>query len=229
VSIGILTEHRARQNPLFKIEKMKPEKLSPKALMIMANLHGMSSSVTSRQLSFLAPSPTGAAEWSFSTLRRLHEMGFVTHGDRIENAVSFVLSDEGRNALVAQTKAIDVLEGVNPEDALYTYDGPMLFVAELFGATRLVMADDANGETYLISSPSADVLDQVITSQIRVVEGMVCEPCMRITRDPNDEKWSLSSQKESGASMREYCGESTFLDLNIDKKSKENECPSIAD
>jgi len=187
---------------------MKQDKLSGKARTIMANMRGISGPVRAQDLAFLAPKVSGSREWAMSTLRRLVEMGLLANGPRQDNAMTFALTEAGNAAVLAQTQDIDI----EPDDVLYFYDSPLLFTADILGATRLVMADDLRGGTYLVSTPDASRLDAVIQSRSKVVEGMVCEPCLRIERKDGEALWSLSATRESASSLRAYCGESAYLD-----------------
>ena len=186
---------------------MKPEKLSNKALLLMANMHGMSRCVSSADLAFLAPQTNGAREWALSALKRLQLIGFMENGPRINNAQSFMMTDAGRAALHAQLPTADV----EPADTLYEYDGPQLFVAEILGATRLVMTMDSHGGTYLVSTPTPALLNDVVESRVKVVEGMVSEPCFFID-NLDGTTYTLSEKTGSAEIFREFCGASTYLD-----------------
>jgi len=190
---------------------VKPDRLSSKALILMANMYGMNRSVTSADLAFLAPQVAGSREWALSALKRLQTIGFMENGPRIDNAQSFVLTDAGRGALHEQLPD----EELRPLETLYEFDGPQLFVADVLGARRLVMSKDTHGATYLVSTPGPDLLDAVIESRAEVVEGMSCEPCFYLENIEAD-IYTLSETTGSAEAFREYCGSSAYLEQDVE-------------
>lgn len=195
---------------------MKPEKLSQKALLLMANMHGMSRCVTSADLAFLAPKPDGAREWALSALKRLQLIGFMENGPRIDNAQSFTLTEAGREALLAQISAADIV----PETVLYEYDGPKLFSAVILGARRLIMAQDTHSDTLMVSTPDAETIEAVIESRKKVVDGMTCEPCFYIEH-VDGTSYVLGEKIGSSEEFRDYCGKSAYLDPHIEELQAE--------
>lgn len=185
---------------------MKADKLTPKALTLLANMRGFSEPVSSRDLAFLAPNPAGSREWALSTLRRLADMQLLQQGPRVEGGMTFSVTDAGHQAVLEQTPEFQI----TPWTTLYEYDGPILFNAEVLGATRLVMADDLKGNTYYMSTPDPITLDRVISSQEKVVEAMVCEPCLKVVKAGTG-AYTASPDILSSEAMREYCGESALL------------------
>lgn len=185
---------------------MKADKLTPKALLLLANMRGISRPVSSRDLGFLAPSVTGSREWALSTLRRMAEMQLLEQGPRVEGGMTFSLTEDGHAALLKQIPDFQVA----PRTVLYQYDGPILFVSDVLGATRLIMADDMEGRCYYASTPDQTTIDRVLSNEVKVVEAMVCEPCLKVERSIKD-GYKLSSEIQNSKTMREYCGESALL------------------
>ena len=186
---------------------MKPEKLSRKALLLMANMHGMNRPVTSADLAFLAPQPSGAREWALSALKRLQMIGFMENGPRIDNAQSFALTAAGREALHAQLPAEDVI----PETVLSEHDGPTLFSVEILGARRLILVQDSHSDTLMVSTPTAEILDDVIESRSEVAEGMCCEPCFYLEH-VDGPTYALSEKIGSAENFRTFCEETAHID-----------------
>ena len=174
---------------------MKPEKLSRKALLLMANMHGMNRPVTSADLAFLAPQPSGAREWALSALKRLQMIGFMENGPRIDNAQSFALTSAGREALHAQLPAEDVI----PETVLSEHDGPTLFSVEILGARRLILVQDSHSDTLMVSTPTAEILDDVI------------EPCFYLEH-VDGPTYALSEKIGSAENFRTFCEETAHID-----------------
>lgn len=195
---------------------MKPERLSPKALCLMANMHGMSAPVTSADLAFLAPATSGAREWASSTLRRLADMGLLASGPRRDNAQSFELTDAGRSALFDQAER--PILSPEEDDILYWYDGPVLFMAEIFGATRLVMSEDLKG-TYIFGTPSAEVFDAILDNRVKINAGMIPEPCLRLTAC-EDGAHRIGEDPIGSDFMRTYCGKSGYLRLDLEDEDE---------
>lgn len=204
---------------------MKPEKLSPKALNILTNMVTLDAPVTSGNFAFLATVDSGKAEWALSTLWRLDELGMVARSDRIGNAQSFLLTDLGRAAVKAQVPdtAVDI------DETLYYFDGPLIFTGQLYGARRIFMAADANCSAYYVATPDANLLDQVISSKIKVVEGFMAEPCFCVdVTQGNPPLYALSDQKGSPDIFREILGSTAFLDPNKEAQSNADaECPAV--
>ena len=185
---------------------MKPEKLSRKALVLMANMHGMDRSVTSADLAFLAPQPSGAREWALSALKRLQMIGFMENGPRIDNAQSFALTAAGREALHAQLPA----EEVKPETVLSEDDGPTLFSAEILGARRLIMVEDGHSDTLMVATPDAKTIEDVIEGNTRVVTGMCCEPCFYL-ENVDGAIFALSEKLGSSEGFQKICENTAYL------------------
>ena len=186
---------------------MKPEKLSRKALLLMANMHGMNRPVTSADLDFLAPQPNGAREWALSALKRLQMIGFMENGPRIDNAQSFALTEAGREALHAQLPAEEVV----PENVLSEQDGPTILSAEILGTRRLIMVQDSHSDTLMVSTPSAETIDGVIESRIEVGEAMCSEPCFYLEH-VDGTAYALSEKIGSAEIFRTFCEEAAHID-----------------
>jgi hypothetical protein len=203
--------------------KLKPENLSPKALLVLVNMHGMEGPVRSSDFEFLSPKASGAKEWAFDALKSLKSLNLLNYGPTVGNSKSFTVNDLGKKAMLEQNGPVSI----DVDETLYYYDGPLLFTAVIHGAARLVMADDLEEKKYLVSTPNASTLDDVINSRVKIVEGMACEPCFWIEK--SGDGWAMTETGMSAVKASEYCGESGYLDpeVHLEKKREDAAGPEL--
>ncbi|MBT28119.1 MAG: hypothetical protein CMO01_00555, partial [Thalassobius sp.] len=159
---------------------LNPDKLSPKALTVLASLHGIPVPATSGQIKHLAPQQTSTRDWALPTLRRLKDMGLVHSGPRTGSEMSFTISPAGRQLLARQSPEVDLEprdEGARPVGG-----GHGGLAIRFLGAKRIIVPVDPACGTWVAGTPGHDVMQAVLQGEVAVTEAAACEPCLLFRR-----------------------------------------------